>query len=382
MADKKVGLGLIGCGFGSQALYGSFFKYLENGELVGVTDIDEKRAKECAQMSGARKIYKDYREMVADPEVDAVLILTPPFAHLEPVIAAAKAGKHVYCEKPMARTVSEAQAIIDVCCQNGVKLQTAFMKRANLSFLKVKSLLDEGVIGQVFSMRAIWDNCRSKLDAKNGYRLNAISGGGFLQEDGSHPLDVIHWWLGEVEEVSGYVQIVDPNRWDSEDTAVVSMKHKNGCISTLHITLLTQRTGMESYEVFGTGGTLLMQWPYHSTKTLEPAIIRVFKGSDTVKDYTLYTSWNPQVELEASWQYLRELRSFCNCILTDTDPEVPGEAGRAVVEIINAAYISADENRKVPLPLDKDPDFDKIFGRLRRETPFRIKDEEICWSRY
>jgi len=377
----KVRLGLVGCGWGASALYGPFFRYLENGELVAVMDIDQERARLVQQQTGAARVYYDLAPMLADPDVDAVMVVTPPFAHAEQVAQAAQAGKHVYCEKPMARTVAEADAMIAACRAQGVKLQVAFMKRFNPSFQLAKRVIDEGQLGDVFEMRAVWDNARARASRAN-YRHAAITGGGYLQEDGSHPIDVCRWWMGDVEEVSAHIMVVAGNRFDNEDVGAVTMKHRNGGLSTLHITMLTHRTGEESYEVFGTRGTLLMRWPFHSTHTLEPAILKLYQGANRVTDLTLSTSWNVHEEMEQHWQYLNELRSFCDCILHDREPQPTGEDGRAVVEIINAAYLSTHEGRKVRLPLAESPDLAAIFERLRAASRWEIPDDEAWWSRY
>ncbi|MCL5997379.1 MAG: Gfo/Idh/MocA family oxidoreductase [Chloroflexi bacterium] len=252
---EKLRLGLIGCGFGARDLYAPYFRYLDNGELVAAMDVDEDRGRKIQELTGCRKVYTQLDALLADKDVDAVMILTPTNLHAEQVERAAQAGKHVYCEKPMAKTIEEADRMIDACARCGVKLQVAFMKRFNPSFQRAKEILDEGRLGDIFEMRAIWDNARARTSRAN-YRHQLRSGGGFLQEDGSHPLDIIHWWMGDVSEVSGHVMLVAANRFDNDDVASVVMKHKNGAMSSLHITMLTHRTGMESYEVFGTKGTL------------------------------------------------------------------------------------------------------------------------------
>ncbi|MGQ9629315.1 MAG: Gfo/Idh/MocA family protein [bacterium] len=374
----KVRLGMIGCGWGSNDLYRPFFKHLENGELVAVMDIDESRAKKYQESSGAKKVYTDLDRMLEDKDIDAVMILTPPNIHAEQVVKSAQAGKHIYCEKPMCKTIEEADRMIAACKENNVKLQIAFMKRFNKSFLMVKRVIDEGRLGDLFEMRAVWDNARPGASSAN-YRHRVETGGGYLQEDGSHPLDVCHWWMGDVVEVSGDVIIVDTERVENEDVGIVTMKHKNGGFSSLHITMRTHRTGEESYEVFGTKGTLLMRWLYHSTHSMEPAIVKIYEKSRTTTDLTLPTSWNPENEIITNWQYLNEMRHFCDCIINDKEPAVTGEDGRAVVEIVNAAYLSSWKGIKVKLPLEKSPDFEQFFRGLRSSSRWKIDDSGWKW---
>jgi len=375
---KKVGLGIIGCGWAARDLYEPAFRFLKNGRVVAVMDINESKAKFLKELYGVPRYYTDLDDMLRDKEVEAVVVLTPPHHHLEPVVKSAEAGKHVYCEKPMAPTVQEADRMIEACRRNKVKFMIAFMKRFNKSFRFVKKLIDEDQLGSVFELRARWDNARVGKMSETQYRLKLISGGGFLQEDGSHPLDICRWWLGDVEEVNAYVAIIAPDRHETDDMACVTMRHKSGAISTLHITMITHTKGEESYELYGTKGTLIMKWLYHSSRSPEPALIHLYRNSREVQDLTLSSSWNPLQELRDNWQYLRELEHFCECILHDKEPYCTGEDGRAVVEIVNAAYISAWKHERIRLPLKVTPDLKEFFIELRSKSPWSLGEKE--WS--
>jgi len=383
MHIKKVGLGVIGCGWAARDLYEPAFRFVKNGKIVAAMDIDETRARYIKEFYGIPQYYTDLDDLLSNEEVEAVVVLTPPHTHTEIVVRAAEAGKHVYCEKPMAPTVREADLMIDACRRNGVKLMIAYMKRFNKSFQLVKSFIDSGQMGYVFELRERWDNARvfppsAKPSEKTDYRLRLISGGGFLQEDGSHPIDVARWWLGDVEEVNAYVTIVDPERYETENVACVTMKHKNGAFTSLHITMITHTTGEECYELFGTDGTLIMRWLYHSSRSPEPAIIHLHKNSREVRDLTLSSSWNPLYELRENWQYLRELEHFCECVIKDEEPHCTGEDGRAVVEIVNAAYMSAWKGERVKLPLKEPPNLREFFTKLRSKSTWTLGDAE--WS--
>jgi len=375
---KKVGLGIIGCGWAARDLYEPAFRFLKSGRIVAVMDINESKAKFLKELYGVPRYYTDLDDMLRDKEVEAVVVLTPPHHHLEPVVKSAEAGKHVYCEKPMAPTVQEADRMIEACRRNKVKFMIAFMKRFNKSFRFVKKLIDEDRLGSVFELRARWDNARVGKMSETQYRLKLISGGGFLQEDGSHPLDICRWWLGDVEEVNAYVAIIAPDRHETDDMACVTMRHKSGAISTLHITMITHTKGEESYELYGTKGTLIMKWLYHSSRSPEPALIHLYRNSREVQDLTLSSSWNPLQELRDNWQYLRELEHFCECILHDKEPYCTGEDGRAVVEIVNAAYISAWKHERIRLPLKVTPDLKEFFIELRSKSPWSLGEKE--WS--
>jgi len=376
---KKVNIGLVGCG-ATRFMYGPYFKYLKNAKLYAIMDINETRAKDFKNRYGGERVYTNYEKFINDDNIDAVIIAVPTAIHHRFVIEAAKAKKHVYCEKPMARTIEEADEMILACKDNNVKLMIAFMKRFNKSFRLVKEIIEKGKIGDVFDARAIWDNARASATNEN-YRFQVASGGGFLQEDGSHPIDLCRWWLGEVEEVSAYGLVVAKNRVENDDVASVILKHKDGPISSLHITMLTHCIGEESYFVYGTKGTIVVQCPYHSSASPLPPIVTVWRNAKEMEDLSPKCDWNLENEVKASWQYLKELEQFCNCVIEDKEPPVTGYDGRAVVEIVNAAYISMKSRCKVRLPIEKSPDFIDLFGDLRNSCKWKIEGEG-WWSRY
>jgi predicted dehydrogenase len=256
-----------------------------------------------------------------------------------------------------------------------------FMKRFHPSYRLVREVIADGRLGDVFEARARWDNARAYASVKTSYRHARAAGGGFLQEDGSHPIDQLRWWLGAVEEVSAYVLVVAANRVENDDVASVQLKHRGGAISSLHITMLTHATGEEAYEVYGTKGTLTVNSVYHTTHSMEPLLIRLHRRARQVTDLTLPTAWNVQEEYRRRWQYLKELEHFCECVRSGKEPSVTGEDGRKVVEILNAAYLSACEGRKVRLPLSRVPNLQRMFARLQAASPWRL-GKNVWSSRY
>ena len=377
----KVKLGVIGCGLASDILYGPAFEYMQKGELTAVMDLSAERAKVLQERHGVKRVYTNLEGILNDGNVDAVMVLTPPQHHLEPVVAAAKAGKHIFCEKPMARTVEEADEMIGTCEASGVKLMTVFMKRFNWSFQRVKELIDEGRLGQVFEVRARWDNVKVSGPSGEAFRMTVESGGGMIQEDGSHPFDVCRWWLGDVSEVTAHAIIAAPEHHPTEDVGCVVLRHESGAMSTLHVTGLTHAAGEESYEIFGTGGTLVMRWLSHSTSTLEPASMTLYENSRTAADLTLDAPWHPSQRIREDWQYLRALEHFCQCILNDEEPQPNSADGRAIVEIVNAAYLSVMRGATVKLPLKESVDAKPLFSKLHQSSPWSL--EGRMWdSRY
>src|SRR5581483_8259277 len=142
----RVGFGVIGAGlFGEN--HALVYSRLPGVELVAVCDQNEARAREVAERYGARTHATDYRQLLANPDIRAVSIATPDFAHAEIALAAAEAGKHILVEKPLATTVDEAQAIVDAAARAGVKLMVDFHNRANPPFVAARDNVRSGALG-------------------------------------------------------------------------------------------------------------------------------------------------------------------------------------------------------------------------------------------
>src|SRR6478672_8915623 len=149
MKFEKVRWGIIGCGNVTEVKSGPAFQKIENSELVAVMRRTGELAKDYAERHNVPKWYDDANLLINDPDIDAVYIATPPGAHKEYTIKAAKAGKIVYVEKPMARNVVECQEMIAACKEAGVPLYVAYYRRAQPRVLKIKELLEKNAIGDV-----------------------------------------------------------------------------------------------------------------------------------------------------------------------------------------------------------------------------------------
>lgn len=144
----KIGFGVIGTGILGN-LHATVYQRLVEANLVAVCDVDEARAAQTAAKFGARVHYADYEQLLADPEIQAVSIATPDFAHKEIAVAAAQAGKHILCEKPLATTVEEAQEIVDAAEAAGVKLMVDFHNRVNPPIVAAQQAIAAGELGEV-----------------------------------------------------------------------------------------------------------------------------------------------------------------------------------------------------------------------------------------
>ncbi|WP_419887848.1 Gfo/Idh/MocA family protein [Neobacillus niacini] len=208
MKLEKVRWGIIGCGDVTEVKSGPAFQKINNSELVAVMRRTGELAKDYAERHHVPKWYDDADALINDPDVDAVYIATPPGSHMEYTIKAAKAGKPVYVEKPMARNYAECQEMIAACEKAGVPLYVAYYRRAQPRFLKIKELLENGAIGEVRFVTAT--QYQKDLEAGKGpeqlsWRVQPeLAGGGLFFDLASHTLDILDFLLGPIKSVQGF----------------------------------------------------------------------------------------------------------------------------------------------------------------------------------
>ncbi|MCX6376285.1 MAG: Gfo/Idh/MocA family oxidoreductase, partial [Armatimonadetes bacterium] len=247
-SDKPVGLALVGCNSSLLYVYGPHsFRVLQGGVLVAVMDVDQKRA-ECAQQKlGAKRWYTDYEKVLEDDEVEAVILVSPGWCHEPQTVAAAKAAKHVLCEKPMARTIEECDRMIAACDRAGVTLMIAHMKRFNRSFRKVHDMIRNGDIGEVFAVRGLWDEPARWLGEDGTFRSDARSLGGHWHDHGTHMSDLSCWWVGSpVARVNGAIGSIGQYMTMGDDFCIATLVHANGAMSCHQTTTYTFRAWYET----------------------------------------------------------------------------------------------------------------------------------------
>ena len=358
---EPVKIGILGCGATTRCMYGPVFKYLKNGVFAAAADTNQEQVRWAQEMYRAPEIYTDRDQMLDQADIDAVVVGTPVYCHLDDVLAIASAGKHVLCEKPMARTPDECDQMIDTCRKHNVTLMVAFMKRYHKCFLKAKQMIDDDELGPVFQVRVNW----SFLSSPGGWRDSLPTWGGIYQDHGSHAIDLCRWWLGDIETASGEIGIVMNDR-EVEDTAVATFRHNSGAISLHHMTRVAHQPLVELYEIMGTKGALKIEFgPAWSFVSTEPFQMTLFRHGNTTVDVTPHNQGNLDQEIQANGQYLMELDHFCDCILHQHNPRTGGRDGRAAIEAINAVYLSSWTQSKIKLPLNETVDLEQGFLQVR-----------------
>jgi len=259
----RIRWGIIGCGNVTEKKSGPGFQKANNSELVAVMRRNGKLAKDYARRLNIPKWYDNADHLINDPNVDVVYIATPPSSHLDYTLKAAQTGKPVYVEKPMARSFTECQRMIDVCEKNSVSLFVAYYRRALPRFLKIKAIIERGDIGDVRAINVRFYQKPSKADLSGEYHWRIdpeIAGCGYFCDLGSHMIDLMQFFFGEIQEVSGFAQN-QAGLYEVEDIISANFKFSTGvlCSGTwcftasenLDQTDIVGSKGKISYATFG-----------------------------------------------------------------------------------------------------------------------------------
>lgn len=183
---------LIGCGRAGMIHARNYKNKLENACIVACVDAVEAAAKAAAEELGVTKVFTDYRDILNDKDIDAVIVVSPTDLHERIVVDCANAGKHIFCEKPMAMTVEECDAMIEACDRNHVKLQIGFMRRFDASFREAKRLVDSGAIGDLVQIHS---NTRGPSKPRP-WMYDIKKSNSILAEVNSHDIDAVRWMAG------------------------------------------------------------------------------------------------------------------------------------------------------------------------------------------
>jgi myo-inositol 2-dehydrogenase / D-chiro-inositol 1-dehydrogenase len=337
-SSKKVGVGVIGVGAIGKVHAQNLARRVPNASLVAIADSNKAAADAVAGQTGTSNVYQDYNALLEDRAVEAVVVATPTFLKLEVVRAAAQAGKHIFCEKPMALTLKECDQFIEAADRAGIKFQVGYQRRFDPSYVRVKQAIDAGEIGTMLLLRS---NTRDPPQKVAGWADPKVSGGIFL-DTSSHDYDVIRWLSGSeaTSVVADGMTTAYPElkQLGDKDTTMTIIRLSNGALA--HVDAC--RVSVYGYdiraEVVGTEGALFMD---------------IGKNSDThilkkAWESNEYSYWYQQRFDEA---YRAELEGFAAAILGDSRPRVTARDGKAAVEIGLAARLSLEQQRSVTLPL-------------------------------
>ncbi|MFC1619551.1 Gfo/Idh/MocA family protein [Candidatus Neomarinimicrobiota bacterium] len=319
--SQKICWGLIGCGDIAEKRVAPAFLELNSCELIAVNRADYDRAESFAQGFGAAKWYRHYEQLIADPEIDAVYIATPVNLHAEQTIAAAEAGKHVLCEKPMAMNVAECDWMIATGNSAGVKLGIAYYRHFYPVVLRAKELVDSGMIGEVMlaQINAFeWFNLKEG-DPSYWRMVKEQAGGGPMFDFGCHRLEVLLHILGPIRTLKGLHGNVLFDR-NMEDTTVTCYQFERGTLGTISVSHGAFEP-QDTLDIFGSKGSIHIAVLNQGDLTL------------SISGHITNESHPPHHNL-----HLPLIEDFTESILNDREPKVSGHTGREVARLEEVLY--------------------------------------------
>ncbi|MFO7320916.1 MAG: Gfo/Idh/MocA family oxidoreductase [Chloroflexota bacterium] len=344
----KVRVGIIGSGFIAN-IHAMSLREAHNAELVAVASKTPGKAAAFAKERGIPDAYEDYRQLLERNDIDAVIVGVPNYLHEEVVVAAAQAGKHIMCEKPFARTIEEAQRMLDAVNQAGVKLVYGEMLCFAPKYVRAKRLVEEGALGKVFLVKQSEEH-----DGPHSpwfWDVN-LSGGGVLLDMGCHSIEFARWILGRPAVKSVTAQMgtfVHKGRTQGEDHSLCIIEFENNALAVAENSWGKTGGIDDRCEIYGTlghtsadliHGNALMT---HSKVGYGYAV----EKADTTQGWT-FTGF----EEEWNYGFPQEMQHFINVILGKEEPLETGEDGLEVLKIIYAAYQSAGEGRRIEFPYE------------------------------
>ncbi|MBE3071114.1 MAG: Gfo/Idh/MocA family oxidoreductase [Planctomycetes bacterium] len=344
----KVKVGLIGTGFVGD-LHAAAFKAVPDAEVVAVASPTPGKAKAFAAKRGIGKAFEDYRDLLALKEVEMVTLALPNDLHAQATLDAAAAGKHVVCEKPLCRTLEEADAMIEACRKAGVLLMYAEELCFAPKYVRAKRLVDEGALGKVFLVKQseehfgphmpwFWDIDRS--------------GGGVLLDMGCHSIEYARWLFGKPKVQSVLASMgtyVHGAKTKGEDHSFCLVEYEGGRMALAENSWAKQGGVDDRCEIYGSGGFTRADLLRGSSLLTysEAGYGYAVEKAATTRGYTF-------TMFEEIWNYgfPQEMAHFVRCVEGKEEPVETGEDGREVLRIICAAYESAGTGSRVEWPYE------------------------------
>ena len=380
MAERMINISIAGCGKVAH-LHAKAIQSIPNARLSGAWSRTPKSATDFASKyrCGA---YSDISKMVSENKSDLVIVCTPHPFHKDPAMEAAIAGANVLVEKPLAADLQDCDDIIDVCRENNVRLGVISQRRWYEPVRRVKQAIEQGKIGKpvlaTVTMLGWRDKAYYASDAWRGKWKT--EGGGVLVNQAPHQLDILLWYMGEVDEVYGIARNLNHPYIEVEDTALAIVKFRSGALGNI-IVSNSQKPGIygkvhvhgengasagvqtDGGAMFIAGMTGVAEPPVNDLWTIpgEESLLKEWVRQDT----ETFNNSDPTIKYI---QY--QIEDFISAIINNTEPSVTGEAGRRTVELFSAIYRSTRDNVPVKFPLKPESGFD---GRDKIQWPQRTQ---------
>lgn len=307
--------------------YAEALSKIKGAELVGIADENEKRGQEAAERFHT-KYFSKYEDLLYQ-DIESVIITSENNRHLEHVLSAARAGKHILCEKPLTTKVKDAKEMIKVCKENKVTLQTAFPVRFNTAIIQAKRIIENGDLGEILAIKGT-----NRGTNPGGWFVDPVkSGGGAVIDHTVHVVDIMRWYMdAEVKEV--YAEIDNLLTKDSiDDCGILTLEFDNDVFATLDCSWSRNETyptwGDVTLEIVGSEGTL--------TVDAFAQKLDVY-GKEGVN----WNYWGDNMDFGL-------VNDFLESVSNGKDPSISGYDGLKALEVALAAYDSSEKKQPIKL---------------------------------
>lgn len=339
---SRRGFAVVGAGSISAAHIDAIQR-LDRAHLVGVSG--GTRAAAVAAKHGVR-YYPDMNAVLADDDVEVVSVCTPSGAHLEPALAAARAGRHVIVEKPLEVTSERAQRIVDAAAEAGVKLATIFMSRFADANVRLKRAVDAGLLGRPLQGDAYvkWFRSQAYYDSGAWRGTWRLDGGGALMNQAIHQVDLLLWIMGPVAEVFAYAGTLAHDRLEVEDTLVAVLRYASGGVGHVSAATSLWPGQPKRLEVHGKHGSVVITDDAITSWQVEG------EGDRSAADDAVAPAGGGAFAdpMAISFEnHRRQFEDFLDAIDQDRSPLVDGAEGMRSVRLVEAIYRSVREGRPV-----------------------------------
>lgn len=346
-----VGFGIIGCGMIAK-FHARAIRDLKGAKLIGCFNRTMDKAKTLAEEFGGVPT-DNLDELLARTDIEVVTICTPSGAHMEPAIAAAKAGKHVIVEKPLDVTLKRCDAMIAACEKAGVKLGTIFPSRFHKSSQLLKRAVDDGRFGQLTLGDAYvkWFRTQAYYDSGAWRGTWKLDGGGALMNQAIHSVDLLLWLMGPAVSVSAHTATLAHERIEVEDVATATIRFASGALGVIEATTAAFPGSLKRIELSGSQGMAVLE----EESIIKWEFAKMNKRDNQLRAEMLNNTKTGGGAADPSaighHAHAELFREFLKAVKVGENPNLDGREGKRSVELILAIYKSAQTGKAVTLPL-------------------------------
>ncbi|MGQ9541665.1 MAG: Gfo/Idh/MocA family protein [Armatimonadota bacterium] len=371
---ERVRFGVIGVG-GMGIAHAHLIQQSEEAELVAVCSASVERTQQVAQRFGVPG-FTDYRELLRNGLVDAVLIATPHPSHAQIAEYAFQHGVHVLCEKPLAVSISEGRRMVDSARQNRCLLGAMLQMRTERHFRIARRAVEEGIIGNLMRAQMVATWCRSQAYYQSASWRGtwAGEGGGVLLNQAPHQLDILCWLAGLPCKVTAQIR-TRYHRIEVEDEAFALLEYPNGAHGYIYVNV-SEVPYTRHFEVVGEQGKVVLDGEQVSVVRIVPPIPQYMEQAQDMWEVPATQTWDIDLP-QGETGHAAVIRNFARVVLGREEALIaPGEEALWSLELANAIILSALRDKTVTLPLDGQ-EYDALLQELRASSQPKQSTQEV-----